>query len=155
MRHLLISAVLLLTALPAGAASFGSIVEKVESNLGIRKVRIPGAGLIVNSFVFVKRPGGASSLNFATFEGDMARFQSSVRQAAGKDWRPMVTVHSRRDNEDVVIYVKASGGKFELLIASSEAGEATLVQLKLDGARILDWMRDPVRMNGSVSTSIQ
>lgn len=155
MKRLLITAVVLLSALPAGAASFGSIVEKVESDLGIRKVRIPGAGLLVNSFVFIKRPGGASSLNFATFEGDMARFQSSVRRAAGGGWLPMVTVHSRKDNEDVVIYVKASGGKFELLIATSEPGEATLVQLKLNGERILDWMRDPVKMNGSVSTSIQ
>lgn len=155
MRRLILSVILALTALPAGASSFQSIVEKVESDLGVRKVRMPGVGLLVNSFVFVKRPGGASSLNLATFEGEMSRFQSAVQRAAGRQWKPMVTVRSKRDKEDVVIYVHADNNKFELLIASSESGEATLVQLKLEGKRILDWLRDPVQMNGTVSTSIQ
>lgn len=145
----------MLAALPAGAASFNSIVDKVESEIGVRKVRMPGVGMLVNSFVFVKRPGGTSSLHFATFEGGMPRFQSAVRRAAGKDWKPMVSVHSRRNREDVVIYVRAEGSKFELLIASSDAHDGTLVQLKLDGDRILDWLRDPVKMNVSVSSSIQ
>jgi len=73
-RRLMISAVLMLMALPAGAASFNSIVEKVESELGVRRVRLPGVGMLVNSFMFVKRPGGASSMSFATFEGDVPRF---------------------------------------------------------------------------------
>ncbi|HEY3444650.1 MAG TPA: hypothetical protein VGK29_28120 [Paludibaculum sp.] len=155
MRRLILSLVLVLAALPAGAASFQSIVERVESDLGVRKVRMPGVGMLVNSFVFVKRPGGASSLNLATFEGEMTRFQAAVQRAAGREWKPMVNVHSRRDKEDVVIYVHAVNDKFELLIASSEAGEATLVQLKLEGKKILDWLRDPVQMNGTVSSSIQ
>ena len=155
MRRFLLSAVLILTALPAGAASFHSIVEKVESDLGVRKVRMPGVGMLVNSFVFVKRPGGVSSLSLATFEGAMPRFQAAVSRAVGLDWKPMISVHSKRGKEDVVIYVRADRGKFELLIASSEAGEATLVQLKLEGAKILEWLRDPVQMNGAMSTSIQ
>jgi hypothetical protein len=67
----------------------------------------------------------------------------------------MVSVHSRKDGEDVVIYVRADRAKFELLIASSEAGEATLMQLKLEGKKILDWLRDPVSMKGEVSSDIQ
>jgi hypothetical protein len=154
-RRLLLSAVVILTALPAGAASFNSIVEKVESDLGVRRVRMPGVGLLVNSFVFIKRPNGTSSLSFATFEGEMQRFQAAVSRAAGRDWKPMISVHSRRDREDVVIYLRADSNKFELLIATSESGEATLVQLKLDGAKILDWLRDPVSMHGSVTANIQ
>lgn len=155
MQRLILSVVLALTALPAGAASFQSIVEKVESDLGVRKVRMPGVGLLINSVVFVKRPGGASSLNLATFEGEMTRFQAAVQRAAGREWKPMVRVHSRRDQEDVVIYVHADSNKFELLIASSESGEATLVQLKLEGKKLLDWLRDPVHMNAEVSGSVQ
>jgi hypothetical protein len=154
-RRLLLGMVLGLAALPAGAASFHSIVEKVESEIGVRKVHTAGLGVLVNSFVFVRRPGGASSLNFATFEGGHPRFQAAVRRAAGRDWKPMVSVHSKRDNEDVVIYVRAEGNKFELLLATSDAHDATLVQLKLDGERILDWLRDPVKMNVNVSSSIQ
>lgn len=155
MRSFVITAVLALTALPAGAASFNSIVEKVESELGMRKIRMAGMSVLVNSFVFVRRPGGASSMNFATFEGEMGRFQTAVRQAAGSAWKPMISVHSKRDKEDVVIYVRADGGRLELLIATSEAREATLVRMKLDGIRILDWLRDPVGMNGAVSHGIQ
>jgi hypothetical protein len=131
------------------------MVERVESELGIQKVRMPGVGVLVNSFMFVRRPGGASSLNFATFEGGHPRFQAAVQRAAGRDWKPMVSVHSRRNREDVVIYVRAEGARFELVVATSDASDATLVQLKLDGVRILDWLREPVKMNGSVSASIQ
>ncbi len=147
MRRLLIIAVLVLTALPAGAASFDSIVDRVESELGVRKVRLRGVGLLVNSFVFLRRPGGASSMHFAIFEEATPRFQAAVRQAAGKVWTPMVTVHSKRDAGDVVIYLRISGSRFELLIATSEGREATLVHLKLDGNRMLDWLRDPVKIS--------
>lgn len=155
MRRLLLSAVLMLMALPAGASSFNSIVEKVESDMGVRRERMPGVGLLVNTILFVKRPNGTGALNFATFEGEMPKFQAAVSRAVGRDWKPMISVHSRRNNEDVVMYLRADSNKFELLIATSERGEATLVQLKLDGAKLLDWLRDPVSMHGSVTADIQ
>lgn len=155
MRRLLITTLLVGMALPAGAASFQSLVDKVESELGTRRVRMPGVGALVNSFMFVRRPGGTSSLNFATFEGGLPRFQAVVRQAVGRNWQPMISVHSNRKMEDVMIYVHADGGKFEMLIATNDSDDATLVQLKLDGARVLDWLRDPAGMNGSISGSIQ
>lgn len=155
MRGALFAMLALATALPAGAASFHSIVDNVEAQLGVRRVRTTGMGAVVNSFLFVRRPGGASSMNFATFEGGMPGFQAAVRSAAGRDWRPMITVHSKRQAEDVAIYVRTAGTKFELLIATSERGEATLVQMRLEGSRILEWLREPGRAIGAASAGMQ
>ena len=134
-----------LSGATACAASFQDVVSHVESRLGARRMRMPGLGMLVNSFTFVRRPGGASSMKMAIFEDqhlDPARFQAAVRDAVGSDWKPMLQVSSRRSREGVVAYVRTSGNSFEMLIATSDSDDSTLVQLKLDGRHFSSWLSD-------------
>jgi hypothetical protein len=134
-----------LLAWPAMAGSFQDVVSNVETRMGARRMRMPGLGMLVNSFTFVRRPGGATSMKLAVFEDQHfapARFQSAVQEAAGRDWKPMIQVNSKGARESMTAYVRTSGNSFEMLIATCDSDDATLVQLKLDGHRLSNWLRD-------------
>lgn len=147
-HRLLLAALLawpVLSGPAALAGSFQDVVSSVEARLGARRMRMPGLGLLVNSFTFVRKPGGASSIHIATFEDQQfqpARFQAVVQEAAGRDWKPLIQVSSKGSGESMAAFVRTSGKSFEMLIATCESSEATLVQLKLDGRRLSSWLRD-------------
>lgn len=160
-RRVITAAVLavLATAGIAMAASFEDVARNVESRLGMSRTRMPGVGFLVNSFVAVSRPGGARSMKLAAFDGEHGRFQPEAFQAAVKEsvggWSPVVQVVSERNREEVAMYVRPAGSKWELLIATSEADEATLVYLKIPGRDLLGWLRDKTALREGLGTGVQ
>jgi hypothetical protein len=148
--RLLLAALLAFPALSgftARAGSFQDVVSHVENRMGARRMHMPGLGFLINSVTFVRRPAGASSLKLAVFEDqhfEPARFQAAVREAVGQDWKPLLQVTSRKAREGVVAYVRVSGNSFEMLIATSDSDDSTLVQLKLDGRHLSSWLRDQI-----------
>jgi hypothetical protein len=160
-RRVITTAVLavLATAGIAAAADFEDVVRNVESRLGMSRMRMPGVGFLVNSFVAVSRPGGARAMKLATFERGSGRFQPETFQAAVKEsaggWSPVVQVVSPRSREEVSMYVRPAGRSWELLIATSETGEGTLVYLKIPGRDLLGWLRDKTALREGLSIGVQ
>jgi hypothetical protein len=160
-RRAIAAAVLavLATAGFAMAASFEDVARNVESRLGMSRTRMPGMGFLVNSFVAVSRPGGARAMKLAAFERENGRFQPETFQAAVKEsaggWSPVVQVVSARNREEVAMYVRPAGSKWELLIATSESGEGTLVYLKIPGRDLLGWLRDKTELREGLAIGVQ
>lgn len=143
----------------ASAAGFEDVARNVEQRLGMNRTRMPGVGFLVNSFAAVSRPGGASSMRLATFERENGHyraevFQSAVRDAA-EDWMPVVQLRSKWDREEVSLYVRPAGKKWELLIATSEPAEGTLVYLKIPGRNLLEWFKDKTALREGLGTGVQ
>ena len=160
-RRVIAPAVLavLATAGIAMAANFEDVARNVESRLRMSRTRMPGVGFLVNSFVAVSRSGGARSMKLATFERGSGRFQPEIFQTAVKEsaggWSPAVQVVSPRNREEVSMYVRPAGSKWELLIATSEVGEGTLVYLKIPGRDLLGWLRDKTELREGLSIGVQ
>lgn len=160
-RRAITAAVLavLATAGIAVAADFEDVARNVEARMGMSRTRMPGVGFLVNSFVAVSRPGGASGMKLATFDGERGRFrpemfQAAVRESAG-GWWPVVQVVSTRNREEVSMYVRPAGSKWELLIATSGAGAGTLVYLKIPGRDLLGWFGDKAALRTGLGAGVQ
>lgn len=162
MRHIWVKAAMVAVLVMAGtasAASFEDVARNVERRLGMSRTRMPGVGFLMNSFVAVSRPGGASSMKLAAFERENGQYRADVFQAAVKEasegWMPVVQVWSKWDREEVSLYVRPAGKKWELLIATSEPAEGTLVYLKLPGRNLLEWFKDKAALREGLGTGVQ
>ncbi|MBE0657284.1 MAG: hypothetical protein IH602_06310 [Bryobacteraceae bacterium] len=143
----------------ASAANFEDVARNVEQRLGMSRTRMPGVGFLVNSFVKVSRPAGASAMKLAIFERENGRYRPEVFQAAVKEasdgWSAVVQVSSPRDREEVAMYVRPAGNKWELLIATSDPAEGTLVYLKIPGRDLLAWLSDKTALREGLGTGVQ
>lgn len=152
-------AAVLVMAGTASAANFEDVVRNVERRLGMNRTRMPGVGFLMNSFVAVSRPAGASAMKLATFERENGRFRPVVFQAAVKEssegWSPVVQMSSFREREEVAMYVRPAGSKWELLIATSDPAEGTLVYLKIPGRNLLAWLKDKTALRAGLGTGVQ
>jgi hypothetical protein len=152
-RHVLagiVAGLLLAPGVARAADVFNEVVRRVESRTGARRMRTPGVGLLVNGFMFFSRPTGASSMQLAVWDASETGerfqpdvFQAAVRESVRRDWTPVLRVTSARGREEVAMFARAKGGRFEVLLATSEPDEGTLIQMTLDGRKILDWLRNP------------
>ena len=66
-----------------------------------------------------------------------------------RGWTPMVRVLSRHNRESTRIYARGSGKQLELLIAACEPREMTLIEVKVSGKSLRDWLDDPEKMTRS------
>jgi hypothetical protein len=137
-------------AAQAADRTFKDIVEAISDEFHTKPLRIPMFGL-VNVVAFVARPAGARHIDLAIFEDldyerragrDVAEF---VRNTVGRNWKPFVTVTSRRrgQEETTLIYMREDGGDTRLLITSIERSEATVVQLRLNPDGLARWFGYP------------
>jgi hypothetical protein len=155
------AAALVLLGVPgtASAANFDDVARNIEARLGMKRTRMPGVGFLMNSFVAVSRPAGASAMKIANFDSDRGSFRAMVFQAAVREsasgWSPVVQVSSARGRDEVAMYVRPSGKNWELLIATSEPAEGTLVYLKIPGRDLFQWLRDKASLREGLSNGIQ
>jgi Ca-activated chloride channel family protein len=69
-------------------------------------------------------------------------------RALGDGWQPFVRVYSRRSGERTYIYAKQSGKDVQLMMATIEAREAVVMQVKLNPDTLAKWMEKPDQMGG-------
>lgn len=128
------------TALPL-RADFNAVVREVESHSGLHRVHIPFLGL-ARFLVWVARPDGVHDFQLATFEGDSRDIDGRLigdllLRNAGAGFRPLVRVTSnRRGGEWTYIYARPSGNFFELMIATHDRSDTTLVRAVVDLERL-------------------
>lgn len=147
---LALMAAALATPALAGDRDFDGVVNRLETQYGVRRTRIPFFGF-ANFLVKVTRPAGASDIKMAVFEG-LPPFEAGpegddfVAGTPGPDWHRLIRVRSRARNEAVDVYVKMAGKDMRVLLAVRNPGEAVVMQVKVDERGLLRWLEDPHRM---------
>lgn len=157
LAHALIAALflsLIYTKTEARDNEFGALVKHIESHYRAKRTRLPFLGL-AGLIVKVVHPAGVKGFKLAVFEDqDFSRgvedstFESVMSRALGNRWQPLVRVYSRKTGERTYIYAKESGKDLELMVATLEAREAVVMQVKLNPETLAKWLEKPDQMGG-------
>ena len=125
---------------------FDDIVRAISDELHARPTHIPFFGL-VNFATSVAHPAGVKHLDMAVFEDlDLDEHAAkgiaeTIRKSVGGRWKPFVQVRSR--DETVIVYMQEDRADCKLLVTTVEAGEVTLVQVKLNPEGLQVWLDEP------------
>ena len=136
------------TNVSARDRDFEMVVNQIKSSYRAKRTRIPFLGL-AGFAVKVVRPAGVKSFSLAVFEEldvtgkEEAALSRLMRQTLSQEWRPLVRVHSRRDNEQTYIYAREAGDNLKLMIVTIEQREATVIRVKLNPQALAKWMENP------------
>jgi hypothetical protein len=138
-------------ATPAFAADldFNRLVSGVERRYQVRHEHIPLMGF-ASFCARIYTHGDVKGLRVADFEDPGARisaddFDAYVHEQLGESWNVIIRSHERATNEDTIIYARAKGKNFLLLIADVENGELSLVKVGINGDKLPKWVNDHER----------
>ena len=129
---------------------FDRVVKAIEKHYGVKRTHVPLLG-VANLFVKVARPAGTSGFKLAVFEDlpspspyddrvELDRFMDDVCRGG---LHALVVTHSRRDGESSYILAGEVGKSSELLIATFERHEATVIQVTVDMDTLLKMIGTP------------
>ena len=146
---MMIAALLCCGGAQAADRGFKEIVQAISDEYGTRPTHIPLFGL-VKAVTGVERQAGAKNLDVAIFE-DLPAPRTGrdlavrLKEIAGHAWKPFVDVRSRKsgDEETTLVFLRADGKDIELLVATIERTEATVVKLSLNEKGLRRWLSDP------------
>lgn len=136
---------------------FNSVVKMIEKFYRVKHVGIPflaKAGMKLATTAArikggeAKRIAEAGSIKLAVFEnqsfdGDLTRFRASLNEALNVTWMPLIQTLSAQDKEQVYIYLKDAGNKFDVLVITIEQRDATVVQVTLSPKNLALLLKDP------------
>jgi hypothetical protein len=148
-----------LAALPL-RADFNAVVREVGSHRGLHRVPIPFLGL-ARFAVWIVHPEGVHDFQLATFEGNAEDVDGSLigdllARNAGSGFRPIVRVQSnRRGGEWTFIFARPQGETFELLVATSDDKETTVVRAVVDLDRLQRAVNQSRHGHGNVVASLR
>jgi hypothetical protein len=156
---ILLVAFVLTAANVAGAKGddFNSVVKMIEQYYRVKHVGIPflaKAGMKVATTAArikggeVRRLAEAGSIKLAVFEdqdfnGDIIKFRSSLNEALNVTWMPLVQTLSAPDNEQVYVFLREAGDKFNVLVITIDQRDATVVQVTLSPKNLALLLKDP------------
>ena len=157
--RILVVAMILTTAnvIHAKGDDFNSVVKMIEQFYHVKHVGIPflaKAGMKVATTAArikggeAKRIAEAGSVKLAVFEnqdfsGDLVKFRSSLNSALNVTWLPLVQTLSAVDEEQVYVFLKEAGDKFNVLVITIEQRDATVVQVTLSPRNLARLLKDP------------
>jgi len=136
---------------------FNLVVKMIEQFYRVKHVGLPflaKAGMKVATTAArikggeAKRIAEAGSVKLAVFEdqafnGDFMKFRSSLNEALNLTWMPLVQTIAPKDAEQVYIFLKEAGDKFNVLVITIEQRDATVVQVTLSPKNLALLMKDP------------
>ena len=141
--------------LAAGGAAYGAdrefdrVVSAIETHYGVKRTHIPLMG-VANLFVKVARPAGTHSFKLAVFEDlpsaayddrvELDRFMDDIGRGR---LHPLVVTHSRHDGEASYILAGEVGKSTEVLIATFEPREATVIEVTVDMETLFKMIGSP------------
>jgi hypothetical protein len=136
----------LLTACPLWGTdfNFNHLVSSIENRYQVRHEHIPLIGF-ASFCAHIATRGGIRGLHLADFEDTGSRiptddFDSFVHSQLGEAWNVIVRSHEKATTEDTIIYARADGNRFLLLIADLENGELSIVKVGVDANRLPKWL---------------
>ena len=145
------------TAVHAKGDDFNSVVKMIEQFYRVKHVGIPflaKAGMKVATTAArikggeARRLAEAGSIKLAVFEnqnfnGDFVRFRASLNEALNVTWMPLIQTLSGAGGEQVYIFLKDAGDKFNVLVITIEQRDATVVQVTLSPKNLALLLKDP------------
>jgi hypothetical protein len=151
--------VLLLAANVARAKGddFNSVVKMIEQFYGVKHLGIPflaKAGMkVARTAARIKggqarRIAEAGSIKLAVFEGqdfdgELTKFRSTLNAALNQTWSPLVQTVSATNEEQVYIFLREAGDKFNVLVITIAQRDATVVQVTLSQKNLALLIKDP------------
>lgn len=149
--RILLAATLLGIAAPAfaGDREFNAVVKGIEKHYHIRHQRLLTYGLIK----FFLRPPQTRDLHFAVYENlrqpidpSDGAMENIVTCAIGPNWKRIVRVFSRRQQEWTEVYVDSSARQLRMFVIALQPREATVVKLRVPPGEMEDWINDPASL---------
>lgn len=136
---------------------FNSVVKMIEEFYNVKHVGIPflaKAGMKVATTAArikggtARRLAEAGSIKLAVFEdqkfnGDFAKFRSSLNQALHATWMPLIQTLSAAGEEQTYIFLKDAGDKTNVLVITIDGRDATVVQVTLSQKNLALLLKDP------------
>ncbi len=146
--------------------NFSDAVKLIERHYRVKHKSIPfiaRAGM-KTAVVAARIAGGqkrrlaeAGSVKVAYFENvEFGRakapaFRSAINAALGTTWMPFVQVQSAKEGEQVYIFLRDAGEKFNVMVITIEPRDATVVQVDLRPETLKKLMQDPDEMAGAIN----
>jgi hypothetical protein len=141
----------------ANEDDFKSVVKMIEQFYRVKHMGIPflaKAGMKMATTAArikggeAKRIAEAGSIKLAVFEnqdfdGDFTKFRASLNAALNVTWMPLIQTLSAKDEEQVYIFLKYAGDKFNVLVITIEQRDATVVQVTLSPKNLALLLKDP------------
>lgn len=145
------------SAVHAKGDDFKSVVKMIEQFYGVKHEGIPfiaktGMKLARTAARIkggtAKRVAEAGSIQLAifedqNFEGEFTKFRTTLNAALQETWSPLVQTVSATDGEQVYIFLRDAGKKFQVLVITIEQREATVVQATLSPKNLALLLKDP------------
>jgi len=160
--YTMITAVVLSLVLAAGVTyakgdDFNSVVKMIEQFYGVKHEGIPflaRAGMTATRTAArikggtARRLAEAGSIKLAVFEdqkfaGEFPKFRSTLNNALNQTWMPLVQTTSATDQEQVYIFLREAGEKFNVLVITIESRDASVVQVTLSPENLRLLLKDP------------
>jgi hypothetical protein len=152
MRRVLIVYAVFALAIPCFGGNdreFNALVRTIETQYGVRHMRIPLLGFATFCLRVAGTPA-AAGLKIAVFDDlrnakrvSADSFQQSVEAAIGSRWHPLVRARSREDGQVTMIYTNPDPKELRMLIVSLDGDDATIVQTKLKSSQVWKWIKNP------------
>jgi hypothetical protein len=141
----------------ANGDDFKSVVKMIEQFYGVKHVGIPflaNAGMkVARTAARVKggdarRIAEAGSIKLAVFENqdfdrEFTKFRSTLNTALKQTWSPVIQTVSATDGEQVYIFLREAGEKFNVLVITIAQRDATVVQVTLSPKNLALLLKDP------------
>jgi hypothetical protein len=136
---------------------FNSVVKMIEQFYGVKHVGIPflaNAGMkVARTAARIKggearRIAEAGSIKLAVFEnqdfdGEFTKFRTTLNTAMNQTWSPVIQTISATDGEQVYIFLREAGEKFNVLVITIAQRDATVVQVTLSAKNLALLLKDP------------
>jgi len=158
LRTFAVVAVLVLAStVYAKGDDFNAVVKMIEQFYGVRHEGIPflakaGMGAARTAARIkggtARRLAEAGSVKLAVFEdqkfnGEFSKFRSTLNTALNETWSPLVQTVSTSDNEQVYIFLREAGEKYNVLVITIDQRDATVVQVTLSPENLKLLLKDP------------
>jgi hypothetical protein len=154
---MLLAALISTTVVHAKGDDFNSVVKMIEQFYRVKHEGIPflaKAGMKAATTAArikggqAKRIAEAGSIKLAVFEdqnfaGDFIKFRTSLNDALNVTWMPLIQTLSAKNEEQVYIFLKSAGEKYDVLVVTIEHRDATVVQVTLSQKNLATLLRDP------------
>ena len=150
---------LLVFSMPVHAVEddFNSVVKMIEQFYGVKHQGIPflaKAGMKVGRSAArikggeARRIAEAGSIKLAVFEDqdfdrEFAKFRNALNAALNQTWSPLLQTISATDGEQVYVFLREAGDKFNVLVITIEQRDATVVQVNLSPKNLALLIKDP------------
>ena len=136
---------------------FNSVVKLIEQFYGVKHEGIPflaKAGMKVGTTAArikggtAKRIAEAGSVKVAVFEDqafdrEFSSFRTSLNTALIATWIPLIQTVGGGGEEQVYIFMREAGDKFNVLVITIDQRDATVVQVNLSPKNLALLIKDP------------